>query len=108
MRTGIECAQVRGMTSGAEFEASFIAAGQWDMQFPGVVTVAVTAAVLAIYRKHFKNGHNIDDQKKSEAFRQELGTAVAANPVAFGYDVTDGAHRTKIARQHFPPTVHTH
>ena len=40
--TGIECAQVRGMQSTPDYEEAFIKAGEWDSQFPGVVTVAVT------------------------------------------------------------------
>ena len=37
------------MQSTADYEVSFIAGGAWDGQFPGVVTVAVTPAVIEIF-----------------------------------------------------------
>ena len=105
--TGIECAQVRGMQSTADYEVSFKAGRAWDPQFPGVVTVAVTPPVIEIYKKFFR-GKNVDDPKASALFRQALGIAVLANPVAFEYDCTDGAHRTKLGEQHFGPEVRKH
>ena len=105
--TGIECAQVRGMQSTPDYEEAFIKAGEWDSQFPGVVTVAVTPAVLEIYKKHFK-GKNVDDPKASAQFRQALGVAVLANPEKFEYDCTDGAHRSKLGTEKFGPEVCEH
>ena len=105
--TGIECAQVRGMQSTADYEVSFIAGGAWDAQFPGVVTVAVTPAVIEIYKKFFR-AKNLDDPKASAQFRQALGVAVLVNPAAFEYDCTDGAHRTKLGEKHFSPEVSEH
>ena len=102
--TGIECAQVRGMQSTAGYEASFIAGRAWDPQFPGVVTVAVTPAVIEIYKQFFR-GKNLDDPKASALFRQALGVAVLANPSAFEYDCTDGAHRTKLGNVNFGAEV---
>ena len=102
--TDIECAQVRGLQSSVDFEATFLAAGAWDSQFLGALTVAVTPPVIELYRKHFK-GKNADDPKASAKFRQALGVAVMANPAAFSYDCTDGAHRTKLGKEHFAADV---
>jgi hypothetical protein len=92
------------MQSTADYEVSFIAGGAWDPQFPGVVTVAVTPPVIAIYKKFFR-GKNQDDPKASAQFRQALGVAVLANPADFEYDCTDGAHRTKLGGDNFGPEV---
>ena len=92
------------MQSTADYEVSFKAGRAWDPQFPGVVTVAVTPPVLEIYKKCFR-GTNTDDPKASAQFRQALGIAVLANPAAFEYDCTDGAHRTKLGEEHFGPEV---
>ena len=51
--TGIECAQVRGMTATADYEEAFLESKEWDNQFPGVVTVVVTPVVLELYKKNF-------------------------------------------------------
>ena len=105
--TGIKCAQVRGMQSTAAYEHAFKQAGEWDPQFPGVVTVKVTQPVIEIYKQFF-TGKNIDDPKASAQFRQALGQAVAADPSKFEYNCTDGAHRTELGTDNFGPDVHTH
>ena len=102
--TGIKCAQVRGMQSTAAYEKAFIAAGEWDPQFPGVVTVAATEPVLALYKKSFR-GKNIDDPKASAQFRQALGVEVHADPSRFVFKCTDGAHRTQLGTAHFGAEV---
>ena len=105
--TGIKCAQVRGMQSTAAYEQAFKQAGEWDPQFPGVVTVKVTAPVIEIYKRFF-TGKNVDDPKASAKFRQALGVAVAADPSKFEYNCTDGAHRTELGTENFGPDVHAH
>ena len=102
--TGIKCAQVRGMQSTPTYEKAFIKMGEWDTQFPGVVTVAVTEPVIELYKQFF-NGKNIDDPKASAQFRQALGLAVMANPEKFEYNCTDGAHRTELGTENFGPEV---
>ena len=102
--TGIECAQVRGTTSEAEYEAAFLKSQVWDKQFPGVVTVCVTAEVLALHKQFFA-GKSRDNEKASAKFRSALGALVMADPTKFMYKVTDGAHRTKLGKGNFPPKV---
>ena len=102
--TGIKCAQVRGMQSTPMYEKAFIKMGEWDTQFPGVVTVAVTEPVIELYKQFF-TGKNIDDPKASAQFRQALGAAVMANPDKFAYNCTDGAHRTELGTENFGPEV---
>ena len=105
--TGIECAQVRGMTATADYEEAFLESKEWDNQFPGVVTVVVTPFVLDLYKKIF-NGKRRDDEKASAKFRQALGEMVAADPTQFQYAVTDGAHRTKLGKENFGDGVFVH
>ena len=102
--TGIECAQVRGMTSTADYEAAFLESKEWDTQFPGVVTIIVTPHVLEVYKRFF-TGKKRDDPKASIRFRQALGAMVLEDPTQFMYAVTDGAHRTKLGKVHFLPEV---
>ena len=102
--TGIKCAQVRGMQSTPTYEKAFIKMGEWDTQFPGVVTVAVTEPVIELYKQFF-TGKNIDDPEASTQFRQALGLAVMANPEKFEYNCTDGAHRTELGTENFGPEV---
>ena len=104
--TGIKCAQVRGMQSTPSYEKAFIKMGEWDTQFPGVVTVAVTEPVIELYKQFF-TGKNIDDPTASAQFRQALGLAVMANPEKFEYNCTDGAHRTELGTDNFGPEVCT-
>ena len=102
--TGIECAQVRGTASSAEYEEAFLESKEWDKQFPGVVTVVVTPQVVAIHKKIFA-GKRRDDVAASAKFRQTIGIMVAEDPTQFEYAVTDGAHRTKLGKVHFSPQV---
>ena len=102
--TGIECAQVRGTTSEAEYEAAFLKSQVWDKQFPGVVTVCVTPEVLALHRQFFA-GKSRNNEKASAKFRSALGALVLADPTRFTYGVVDGAHRTKLGKGNFPPKV---
>ena len=102
--TGIECAQVRGTTSEADYEAAFLKSQVWDKQFPGVVTVSVTPEVLALHQQFFA-GKSRDNEKASAKFRSALGVLVLADPSKFFYGVTDGAHRTKLGKGKFPPKV---
>ena len=102
--TGIECAQVRGMTATPDYEEAFLERKEWDTQFPGVVTVVVTPLVLEVYKKIFR-GKRRDDEETSAKFRQAIGEMVAEDPTQFHYAVTDGAHRTKLAKEHFAEGV---
>ena len=102
--TGIECAQVRGMTATPDYEEAFLERKEWDNQFPGVVTVVVTPNVLELYKKIF-SGKRRDDEKASAKFRQAIGEMVAEDPTQFQYAVTDGAHRTKLGKEHFAEGV---
>ena len=103
--TGVECGQVRGMTSTPSYEAAFLRNKNWDAQFPGVVTVAVNPRVTAIHQKHFVKGKRLDDEDASKAFRMDLGAALVKTPEDFMFDVTDGAHRTKLGKENFGATV---